>query len=93
MKKLMFLGLALMMAFTLSIPTIFAQQQDTQQAQTSGWQCPGVNQAQGGGWNCPMMKTGAHGKRYCPAIGQGGGMKMGRGCMMRNNQAQPPAQQ
>ncbi len=92
MKKMMLIGLVLVMAFAFSVPAIYAQQQNTT-PQTGGWYCPMMSQgAAQGGWYCPMMHQGqaGNGGWYCPMMNRQA--SAGRGCcgMMNYNQA-PPA--
>ena len=94
MKKMAMIALVLMMAFVLSAPVVFAQQQ-TAQPQAAGWNCPMMSQAAQGGWYCPMMKAAGQGGWYCPMMNQSGTGHgtMGYGCMMYRNQAQPLVRQ
>jgi hypothetical protein len=57
MKKAMLVGLAMVMALTLGLPGLYAQQQSTA-PQTPGWYCPWMGGGQGGMMGCCMMGRG-----------------------------------
>ena len=96
MKKAMLVGLAMVMALTLGISGLYAQQQSAT-LQTPGWYCPMMGQGTtANGWYCPTMSrtsSTAQGGRYCPWMGGGHGTGSGMmGGMTGYGQAPPAAQ-
>jgi len=69
MKKAMLVGLAMVMALTLGLPSLYAQQQSAP-PQAPDWYCPWMGSGQGGMMGQGMMMN-------CPMMGQGGMMQQG----------------